>query len=599
MKTILTLISPLLVLTVYAQNLDEDLLLHYKFNNNVEDESINDYDGTPFGITYTEDRFGNENGAASFDGDNDFVNFPNLDELKPELPVSFSFWIKYNSESALDRVVFNTSFEEDVNTGVYLTSRSLQGTYAVGYGDGGQQYNNSTIRGYGSNTEILTGEWLHVAVVVSGPTDMQIYVNCEENGGNYNGTGGELVYSDLPGCIGRHDQNTGGIPAYYFDGAIDDFRYWSRALTEEEIELICSEDEFDCPNIMANIGDPCETNEIEGTIDEFCSCIPDAECSNYNYFLADVAPGGSTELFSLEIIDNQGYLAQIATFDNERHIAFNTEDGLVYTVQKSNGAFQTFNPNDASLGNLIPLEYDLDEVIGATFNNEGELLLLSQSLNAIYSIDTETGFIEIYDSYSPVLGGDIELVSDSLLLLATREGSGLLYQAIPNSESNDVILGDAPNLVTGMANTENGQLILSAKETTELQLSNYDGSIAGSIGLFLDGLSFTCSDGDLASGCNEFSSPQISASAANLNFTPYPNPASSSVDVKIELDTAQEVLVTALSMTTYKKTVLLRQEMKAGEQKLEIDVRDLPEGIYVISLESLAVFGTSKLIISR
>ena len=66
---------------------------------------------------------------------NDYVNFPNLEELKPELPVSFSFWIKYTSDSNLDRAVFNTSFEEDINSGVFFTSSQATNRYALGFGN--------------------------------------------------------------------------------------------------------------------------------------------------------------------------------------------------------------------------------------------------------------------------------------------------------------------------------------------------------------------------------------------------------------------------------------------------------------------------------
>ena len=35
------------------------------------------------------------------------------------------------------------------------------------------------------------------------------------------------------------------------------------------------EETFDCPEIEANIGDPCENDGVEGTISEDCECIVD------------------------------------------------------------------------------------------------------------------------------------------------------------------------------------------------------------------------------------------------------------------------------------------------------------------------------------
>ena len=273
MKLASVIFALILMSAASAQNLKDNLLLFYQFNNNTLDQSDNGYDGTPFGMTYTEDRFGNKNSAASFDGVNDYLNFPNLDELKPDLPVSFSFWIKYESDSFFDRAVFNTSFEENVNSGVYLSSASALNTYAIGYGDGSPFYDNSSRRSLRSNTEIITGEWVHLTAVISGPNDIQVYINCLDNGGNYSGSGGELAYSDLPGCIGRHDQNTGAVEAYYFNGAIDDFRYWSRALTEAEILQLCNLSSFECPDFKANIGEPCEMEGQTGILNSFCECI--------------------------------------------------------------------------------------------------------------------------------------------------------------------------------------------------------------------------------------------------------------------------------------------------------------------------------------
>src|SRR5690606_2941820 len=111
MKTI-TLILLLVSIPCFSQ-IEENLLLHYKFDGNTIDESGNGFDGLASNVTYTADRFGNVNSAVYFNGANSFIDLPNLAALKPQLPVSFSFWIKYDSSDYQDRAVFNTSFEED------------------------------------------------------------------------------------------------------------------------------------------------------------------------------------------------------------------------------------------------------------------------------------------------------------------------------------------------------------------------------------------------------------------------------------------------------------------------------------------------------
>lgn len=214
-------------------------ILYYPFDGNALDNSGNNYHGTIFGATFVNDRFGNSNSAAYFDGIDDYIDLPNLIELKPNLPISFSFWIRYDSDDANDRDVFNTSFEEDINTGVYFNSQQSTGNFAINYGDGSSNYISSTRRTYVSNQPINTGEWQHIAIIILDQSDMKIYVDCIEYGGGYSGTGGNLQYSDTSGSIGRHDRDLGSL-ANYFKGAIDDFKYWNRELTEQEILNMCN-----------------------------------------------------------------------------------------------------------------------------------------------------------------------------------------------------------------------------------------------------------------------------------------------------------------------------------------------------------------------
>ena len=230
----------LISFSALGQDITEDLLLHYSFDNNLQDVSENSYDAINFGASFTEDRLGNQNGAIYFDGINDYINLPNLIELKPELPVSFSFWIRYDSDNFNDRDVFNTSFEEDVNSGIYFNSQQSTGNFAINYGDGSNNYTSGSRQTYVSNIQINTGTWHHVAITVSASNNMKIYINCRELGGQYSGSGGQLQYSSLPGTIGRHDRQL-GVPANYFKGALDDFRYWDIELTQEDVNFLCDD----------------------------------------------------------------------------------------------------------------------------------------------------------------------------------------------------------------------------------------------------------------------------------------------------------------------------------------------------------------------
>lgn len=237
-KNPLTFLFILFCVSGFSQDLNSNLLIHYPFDGNSNDASGNGHNGQDFGVTYTVDRFGNPNSACNFNGIDNYVNFPNLTILKPNLPVSFSFWIKYDSNSFQNQVVFNTSFEENRSSSVVFNSQSGSNKYVINYADGTYFYSPATRRSYISNSVIDTNDWHNIVVVVNGSNDMKIIVDCVETNGVYSGTGGDLAYSTQPGCLGRHDRSL-TLPPDYFKGSIDEFRYWNRALTEADIALLC------------------------------------------------------------------------------------------------------------------------------------------------------------------------------------------------------------------------------------------------------------------------------------------------------------------------------------------------------------------------
>lgn len=227
----------------FAQEISDSLLLNYKFDNDFLDSSGNEFDGENYGATFTEDRFGRTDSAVYFNGIDNYILFPNLEELKPELPVSFSFWVKYDSMDGDFGYLLSTSFEQDRSSGIYFNTQMSTGKYAVNYGDGTYFFNPSTRRTYISEKVIDTIDWHHIAVIVNSELDMKIYVDCKEHGGQYVGSGGDLVYSENAGNLGRGRRNVNaGIN--YFKGTLDDFYYWNRELSEDEISTLCEKEQM-------------------------------------------------------------------------------------------------------------------------------------------------------------------------------------------------------------------------------------------------------------------------------------------------------------------------------------------------------------------
>jgi len=236
-KHLLAILLLLVTSWICAQNLTDSLLLFYPFNGNANDESGNGFDGTSY-ATLTDDRFGNPNSAFYFDGIDDYIDIPLDSKLKPDLPVSFSFWIKVVNLNVIENQFFGTDYYDyDDYNGCWMNiSPDGLGGIHLSYGGGAGSSGSNNRRTKSSGQTITIDTWHHIVGVIRGETDMDIYIDCINVGGDYSGTGGNLVYSNNPGTIGRG----GTVTPYYNYGIIDDFAYWNRALIPTDVENICS-----------------------------------------------------------------------------------------------------------------------------------------------------------------------------------------------------------------------------------------------------------------------------------------------------------------------------------------------------------------------
>ena len=220
----------------FSQNLFDNLLIYYPLDGNADDASGNGFHGAPY-ASPGPDRFGNPDKAYYFNGINQHIDFPNNPALKPQLPISYSFWVMFEDLSASNTVLVANDFVEDTHSGVWM-NLSSQGYAVISFGDASGTTSPHSRQSKIVKADIQTHTWYHFVGVARGPNDMDIYIGCNTYPSYYEGSGGPLAYTSYPGGLGRKDANV-GIPAYYFKGAIDDFCYWDRALTPAEIEYLC------------------------------------------------------------------------------------------------------------------------------------------------------------------------------------------------------------------------------------------------------------------------------------------------------------------------------------------------------------------------
>jgi len=206
----------------------DELVAYYPFNGNANDESGNGYDGNVIGATLTKDRFGINNSAYEFNGNDDYIDLgDNFNDVN--IPFTISVWIyRIQNESDHDAIFASENYPQNYS-GFWL--QVFETYIGIHYGDGGWPSSNSR-RGKGIEAAIELNKWNHITATVRGSSDITIYVNGLDAGGNYSGSGGNMV----------HASHFAGIEklynSQYFEGFIDDILLYNRSLSDVEVEAI-------------------------------------------------------------------------------------------------------------------------------------------------------------------------------------------------------------------------------------------------------------------------------------------------------------------------------------------------------------------------
>lgn len=223
--------------------LTDDLVAYWNFDetsgNLIDQHGI--FDGANSGAT--PNVAGKINTAYDFDGSDDYINIENRIQLEDK--ASFSFWI--NVEGIIDR-------------GVIISKR-------IGDFSGNNDWqinmheNKIYVYLWGTTTPVHQAEfsteegWKHI-VVTYDSTSVKIYVN---NLKVYDGMNSGNIKDSAPYTrIGDDFWNN------LWDGKIDEFGIWKRALTEEEIEKLYNKGE--------GFAYPFSDGDNDGVLDEYDLC---------------------------------------------------------------------------------------------------------------------------------------------------------------------------------------------------------------------------------------------------------------------------------------------------------------------------------------
>jgi hypothetical protein len=225
LKLLHTAVTLLIFASPVLAGIDDGLVASYPFNGSADEATGAGPDGTVFGATLTEDRYGKADSAYHFDGVNDYINIGNTLNFPAWDTYSVSVWFLNDGGGDLSdgygqKIIDKTTWYSDFYLSVASHSSGflVWKTYQGGSGDIAQfsDYRDST--------------WHHIVINKNG-TSGELWVD-----GQLVGTSGVIktVTNSQPVLFG-YSFSGDGFQRKYWSGKIDDIRIYNRTLTDVEI----------------------------------------------------------------------------------------------------------------------------------------------------------------------------------------------------------------------------------------------------------------------------------------------------------------------------------------------------------------------------
>lgn len=236
-----------------------NLIAYYPFNGNVNDESNNGNDGINFGATLTTDRFGNENAAFQFDGMDDYIEIVPMSDVSAIGDFTFSVWAyleEWENQEGFNELDFQYVFNGHTHSNLVTSDFFRPGFNVVfrlsNLGEESlQNYFLYNLEGNLLDNYLLTnknisllGKWHHIVwgrkdtldfTYFDGQLVEQTYVNKVNKSTMMN-----MQHSWYIGTFSGNNPNYNNFN-YNFHGKIDDIRFYSNALEENQIMAIFRE----------------------------------------------------------------------------------------------------------------------------------------------------------------------------------------------------------------------------------------------------------------------------------------------------------------------------------------------------------------------
>ncbi len=200
-----------------------NLIIHYPFDGNANDTSGNSINATIVsGVTSDTGHTGVPNTALRFNGTNSKITlgrtYPvNIMDASTQ-SFSTSVWLYQRSTPGIFGYIFSC-WDGNIPDGVWLGTTSA-GKLRI------RINNNNSLE-----ASITNNTWVHAVAVYNG-ANLKLYINGVQSGGTQT-TSGNIVIAANPHIGWDAIANN-----QFYDGSLDDFRFYTRALTADEAAIL-------------------------------------------------------------------------------------------------------------------------------------------------------------------------------------------------------------------------------------------------------------------------------------------------------------------------------------------------------------------------
>jgi hypothetical protein len=204
-------------------DIERGLIAYYTCDGTANDQTGNGFNATPVNLSLTNDRFGNAQSAYYFPAKGSYLEIPHVFDISQET-WSYSLWFRIDNYHADGMGLLETQYSSgafwDIPFYISYSNKCLK-TY------------NGAMVSSGYNLE--TGVWYHGVLVINYQS-ASLYVNGElksrspyfssdKSNGSFDPYDGKYYISEYI----KYDQDS------EFIGAVDDVRFYDRALSQNEV----------------------------------------------------------------------------------------------------------------------------------------------------------------------------------------------------------------------------------------------------------------------------------------------------------------------------------------------------------------------------